>query len=280
LDDNFFEVGGNSLDGIRLLSEVKISLGIDLQFYHLDKYPVIQELANLINQKINNKTLVKENNFILLNEKKNKNIFSFPSIPGYGIEYKTLAKYLSDHSVYSFDLFGQENAISEYSKIITEIQPSGDYFLLGYSTGGILAFNTAVELLHSGYNVSNLILIDSPSGTERMIWDDPEQFENEYSQIAGNYQNFGMKLDHLKERIKKNLQFIRNLTYSGKIRTDIHYIKSGDIYKNDERDDWSEKTSGRIKYYAGSGNHFDMLKEPNLRINSEIINLVVNNKIF
>jgi len=56
-------------------------------------------------------------------------------------------------------------------KILT-VCPSGPYYLIGYSFGGILAFEIAVQLQKSGNKVPFLVLIDtiSPLGREPFKW--------------------------------------------------------------------------------------------------------------
>lgn len=61
-----------------------------------------------------------------------------------------------------------------YLKEIRRRQPSGPYYLGGWSAGGILAYNCAQKLINQGEEVKNLILIDSPApfGLDRL----PQRF--------------------------------------------------------------------------------------------------------
>lgn len=49
---------------------------------------------------------------------------------------------------------------AEYVATLQEFRPDGDYQLLGWSMGGVIAFDMAQRLVSAGANVSRLILID------------------------------------------------------------------------------------------------------------------------
>lgn len=72
-----------------------------------------------------------------------------------GIAYLGLAKYLKQHSVYSFNFIPSANRVRKYADIIKNIQGEGPYTLIGYSSGGILAFDVAKELNRQGYEVED-----------------------------------------------------------------------------------------------------------------------------
>jgi thioesterase domain-containing protein len=79
----------------------------------------------------------------------------------------------ADQPVYGFFHPGSEgekiifNSVSEmartYLKMIQSVSPSGPYYLVGFSFGGVLAYEIAVQLRKSGQPVPFLVLIDSIS---------------------------------------------------------------------------------------------------------------------
>lgn len=108
--------------------------------------------------------------YILVNEhKQNPTLFIFPPGEGGAESYlNNIAKQLSDvrlvlfnniHLVQpmeSFELLG-----TYYMDYIKQLQPVGPYHLLGWSFGGVLAFEIALQLTKSDLKVKNLTLIDS-----------------------------------------------------------------------------------------------------------------------
>lgn len=51
--------------------------------------------------------------------------------------------------------------VSAYIKAIRSVQPQGPYRLLGWSLGGVIAFEMASQLNTLGQVVSNLFLLDA-----------------------------------------------------------------------------------------------------------------------
>ena len=63
-----------------------------------------------------------------------------------------------------------------YLKMLLTICPTGPYYLIGYSFGGILAFEMAIQLQKSGYKVPFLVMIDTISPLAR----EPIQWQNNF----------------------------------------------------------------------------------------------------
>lgn len=81
--------------------------------------------------------------------------FFHPGSEGKGIKYRNV-----------------EEMAKTYLDMILEVYPSGPFFLIGFSFGGILAYEIAVELQRSGYEVPFLVIIDtvSPLAREPVKW--------------------------------------------------------------------------------------------------------------
>lgn len=88
--------------------------------------------------------------------------------------YAALNRYLNpDWPFYSIRALGLEDASSPidniqtmarcYIQAIQNIQPQGPYFLGGWSMGGVVAYEIALQLIQQQQAVSGLILIDSPA---------------------------------------------------------------------------------------------------------------------
>jgi thioesterase domain-containing protein len=81
--------------------------------------------------------------------------FFHPGSEGEAIPYKSVKEMAGDY----------------LSKLLT-VSPKGPYFLIGFSFGGLLAFEMAVQLQKAGHNVPFLVLIDSfsPLAREPIKW--------------------------------------------------------------------------------------------------------------
>ncbi len=88
----------------------------------------------------------------------------------------------SDQPVYGFFHPGSEGEDIRYSnvremagaylKMLLSVCPDGPYFIAGFSFGGVLAFEMALQLQSTGKQVPFLVLIDSisPFAVEPFIW--------------------------------------------------------------------------------------------------------------
>ncbi|MBK7711797.1 MAG: hypothetical protein IPN67_05270 [Bacteroidales bacterium] len=65
-----------------------------------------------------------------------------------------------------------ESFAADYIIQLQKILPKGPYFLGGFSFGGVLAFEMAVQLQKAGYQVPFLAMLDSMTtlGDEKVIW--------------------------------------------------------------------------------------------------------------
>ncbi len=156
--DNFFDLGGDSLNAIKVIS--KINKG--LTFEDLYQNPTIETLARRIDEikSLNNDLLIR------IGDKKNQDVISiicFPYGGGNSIIYKELSDSLnrisSNHSLYSVNLPGHNFSsqkedflsIDEASKkIVDEIKSKikGDIILYGHCVGSALTIQVS-KLLES-----------------------------------------------------------------------------------------------------------------------------------
>jgi thioesterase domain-containing protein/acyl carrier protein len=155
LDDNFFDLGGNSLLAIRMIAWINKEMGFRFAISTLYQLPTIRQLAC----KIKNFESEELKSIILLKEGVGTPLFIFPpwssyptifnefvntyhkSNPLYGIIYS------EDADNFPFkDLHGYVNhIISEIKKL----HPTGPYSLLGCSMGARTILEVAIQLQKS-----------------------------------------------------------------------------------------------------------------------------------
>ncbi|WP_159882308.1 non-ribosomal peptide synthetase [Paenibacillus puerhi] len=290
IDDNFFDLGGNSLSLINLLSQINNQLELSLKLNSLYNYPTIHQISQYIQQE-EYRLASEEDGLYLLNDKKDVQIFAFPPVLGLGIFYSEVAQYLDSHSFYSFDFIESEDRIEQYADLIERIQPEGPYVLLGYSAGGNLAFEVAVELQIRNHHVSDLILIDSYKMDNMTAKIQSEDQQNLYNQIIEEarhhpfYQNL-LETDFFKQKIKNKIiaytTYLHGLFNTNTICANIHFVEAEKdreaLEVSSSMDDpfhWQNFTVAHYRRYQGSGSHGDMMDPEHLQHNMSIISQIL-----
>lgn len=292
INDNFFELGGDSIKAIRIISKLK-QIGIKVDIKYLLKYQNIKQLCLCI-QKKEIQQLCEQAPVVLLNKKKDRNIFVFPPyMPqiSYSILYKNLSRFIKNYSFFMFNFIDNKDVIEFYTNKIIEIQKCGKIVLLGYSFGGSIAFEVANRLINKGYEVSDVILIDS-NLTEKDSFENitPEFIRTKVKEsLDKKYKNVIEDDNELFEEIVSTL--IKFFQYTNSIvntqiplNINLHLIRAEDDPKNfsnvkDTRYRWRELTTKNFMEYQGRGFHNEMLEKENLIYNAKIVNCIIN-KIY
>lgn len=168
--DNFFERGGHSILAIRLMSQIYQHFEQDLALATLFQHPTIADLAVVLRQQ-NSAEMMKALVPIKPGGSKLPFFCIHPS-GGTVFRYYDLAHYLgSEQPFYGLqtpDLDGKGNTYNKiedlsahYISAIQRIQPEGPYLLGGWSSGGVMAFEMAQQLVRQGEKVALLALFDT-----------------------------------------------------------------------------------------------------------------------
>ncbi|KIK40660.1 nonribosomal peptide synthetase [Suillus luteus UH-Slu-Lm8-n1] len=174
--DNFFEIGGTSIDAIRLKREGEEYFGLpDISTIQILKHPVLSSLANYIDSLLSKGTQTEEYDPIVplqLSGKKTPIFFVHPGI-GEVLIFVNLAKYFhNERPFYAFRARGfdtghpfftsMDEMVSCYAAAIKKTQATGPYAIAGYSYGGVVAFEVAKRLEAMGDEVKFVGLINIP----------------------------------------------------------------------------------------------------------------------
>ncbi|MBW4630829.1 MAG: acyltransferase domain-containing protein [Iphinoe sp. HA4291-MV1] len=171
IHDDFFELGGHSLLAVHLMAKIKKQLGQNIQLSALFQGATIKHLASILHEQANNQTL---SGLVAIQPQGSKPpLFFVHPVGGNILCYYELSRHLSwDQPFYGLQALGLngecepitriEDMATQYIKALREIQPTGPYFLGGWSMGGVVAFEMAQQLLRHGDQVAMLAMLDSP----------------------------------------------------------------------------------------------------------------------
>jgi thioesterase domain-containing protein/acyl carrier protein len=167
LDDDFFALGGDSLLAMRLIAAIKTSLGADLSVPTVFEAPTVRSLS----QRLQTDAISVQEVAPVQTLKKGTGVPLFCIHPGGGLgwAYHALGNYL-DCPIIGIQqiLQGEEvgprsirDMAKNYADRIERVYPTGPYNLLGWSFGGVVAHELAIELQRRGCVIAHLILLDA-----------------------------------------------------------------------------------------------------------------------
>ncbi|WP_111636587.1 non-ribosomal peptide synthetase [Marinomonas shanghaiensis] len=172
--DDFFTLGGHSILAVRLVSELRKVLKLNITVGQVMVSPTIESLALVIaNQDpTRSRDLSGFGSVLPIKEGSGLPIFCIHPASGFAWQYAGFARYLS----HTFPMIGlqsprpdgpiaaqtnMDGVIEQHFTVLRERQPSGPYRLIGYSLGGVIAHALAVRLQAIGEEVSFLGLLDT-----------------------------------------------------------------------------------------------------------------------
>ncbi|WP_062216587.1 non-ribosomal peptide synthetase [Streptomyces sp. NBRC 109706] len=193
-DDNFFEIGGNSLLAAGLMVRVRKVFRTDVSVRALFEAPTPAALvARLTDDGGSDASLGVV--FPLRATGEGAPLFCVHPGAGIGWPYSGLLPALPDHPVYAVQARGltEPDALpgtvaemaADYVEQIRKVQPVGPYHLLGWSFGGVVAHEIAAQLQEAGEDVGLLALMDAY----------PHPYEGEYRPVTDEQEVLEMMLD-------------------------------------------------------------------------------------
>jgi acyl transferase domain-containing protein/thioesterase domain-containing protein/acyl carrier protein len=210
--DDFFELGGDSLTAVQLITKLRKTLKTDLSAHSLLNTPTIAALADFIGKttpELLNQALPSLLVEIQTGNSLKPPLFLMHPVGGHVYFYRDLASYLSlDQPVYGIQaegLDGETEPLSQVEEMATHYigamrvrQPEGPYFLGGGSFGGMVAFEMAQQLHTLGQKVALLTMIDTPGPTQMPVG----KFETDVEilvYLLNVEENLSVSLDELRK---------------------------------------------------------------------------------
>ncbi len=196
INDNFFEVGGNSLLAMRLITRVNKEMNVSLPLITLFHHPTIKLLASSIKTPTKQKT---NSSAVLMKGQGTKTpFFCVHPVGGNILCYNNLAKHWSDdrplYALQARGFEGKERPLKsiksiarEYIKSIKKIQKNGPYLIGGWSFGGHVASEIARQLVEQGDAIRVLVLIDTSANIDEFRKIDINSESALYSELLDHY---------------------------------------------------------------------------------------------
>ena len=221
IHDNFFDLGGHSLMGIRLIAQVCKELQIELPLRRLFECPTVAALADRVSSDLARAAADRRANsrwrylFELKPGAGQQPVFFLPG--GFGGDHEFLVYARLTHFVGDdFTFYGlrarsadgvelahssAEEMAADYIQEMRILQPQGPYFIVGNCIGGIVAYEIAQQLRSLGQEVALLALMDSWCPT-------PERFRRYRKNLSKT---------RLRRRAHHVLEVLRNNYYLARL---------------------------------------------------------------
>lgn len=169
VDDDFFDLGGDSSLALQLFTEIAQSCDRELPPVTIYQARTIAALAALLEHP----TTPRFPTLVLLKPGAEKlPVFVAHGLGGTVMDFFQPVRHLeSDHPVYGMQARGIdgleeplesiEDMADFHLRAIRELQPHGPYALIGYSLGGLVALEMAQRLSENGQRVALLAMLDA-----------------------------------------------------------------------------------------------------------------------
>lgn len=179
LDQNFFALGGKSLQAIQIANRLRSTLQQDISMAVLFRLPTVRQLAVALDESSGHQPPQGEGQLdpfaplLALQPEGQKHLFCIHPTEGLSWCYMGLSAYLSDCAIYGLQspfmdisaslthMASIADYLAVYVDAIRRVQPVGPYHLIGWSSGGGLAHALAVKLQRSGEKVALLAMMDA-----------------------------------------------------------------------------------------------------------------------
>ncbi|MDF3054352.1 MAG: hypothetical protein K0Q74_259 [Gammaproteobacteria bacterium] len=285
INDDFFQLGGNSLMAVRFILSIKKNFGKTIPFALLFKKGTISEISKYMD--IQPRDLISQTLLPIhqANNSKRTLFFAHP-VEGLSYLYTPLASHLRKHSLYGLNnpYFYDRNKVFDsieemaehYVKAIKTVQPNGPYYFCGWSSGGQVVYEMALQLKKQGFEVAAVILIDTYHSSIKIEHEDLD-IRIPRVLISEGIDPNSEEGKYFKLEYKQNVALLQK--YSEKIYDGrVVLIKAQQIASNIEDDlynGWRSSLSKQIELYSIPGEHGRLLDLEHIENLSIILNGVL-----
>jgi amino acid adenylation domain-containing protein len=319
IHDNLFDLGGHSLMTVELSSKIEASLGITVPLIAFFRAPTIAQLAEVLRAR----QFPGEGDSIVMLQSSPGTLaplFCVPGLGGDAVGLRDLAQQLGhDRSIYGIQpskvgdtaSSSMESIASLHIDSLRSVQSNGPYYLVGFSLGGIIAYEMARQLHDAGEKVSMLGLIDTYAPGYPRKSSAPVRLVLHFLEML---RRPGARADYVKERIERlasrvfarsssqpatlssmpgsvesgiqrrsdallrALRTYRPMPYFGPIllcRATAALEYTGSHY-GDQLLGWGKWLKGEVRSQSIPGAHLDLVRGPNARHVADVLQTFMN----
>lgn len=277
--DDFFDLGGNSLKGLTLVEKINTAFNSNLSIQHIYKAPTIAKIAQLINTE--NLAIQHIEIAVPLKNYKKTHLNIFFCHPASGMIYcfnPLVSQWRLPMSIYGI----QDPSITvgkllypsllemaySYAESITKIQPKGPYYLLGYSFGGSVMYEVAHILKQKHQDIGLLALIES--------WCVFSEYQRQKNYFINQFLTQEMQANvNMANLSWERMQLLLDNTPTT-TRQDMLLFKATELNEaytqiNDPLNGWSKFNKGNITCNFIQANHDTIMHEDKCSIIENII---------
>jgi acetoacetyl-CoA synthetase len=167
-DDDYFQLGGDSLMAVSLIAAIEEATGQALPISVLLEVRTIVGLTDLLSGEMQ----ASPGNPIQVRAGEGRPIFFLPGLSGTVLEQHGLLRRLTTpRPLYALQAPGVngsdplESTVPSiatcFVKAVRRVQPHGPYAIVGYSFGGLVAYEMACQLSEAGEELEHVVLLDT-----------------------------------------------------------------------------------------------------------------------
>jgi len=220
IHENFFDLGGHSLLAVRMVAEVEMLIGRRLSISALFQAPTVAALAQLLAKKESTpagsagESRTANRSIVPIRPEGSKPpLFFLHTVSGEVLLYRHLVPHFKiDQPIFGIratqvdndpaSVASIEELAATYIREIIEVCPEGPYHLVGYSYGGLLAFEIARQLKLASKSVGLLAILDTVTAELNIRWSKRERIAQLTRRVRRRFEV--LKNEHWKTRFIKD----------------------------------------------------------------------------
>lgn len=335
IHDDFFELGGYSLIAVRLFAKVKKRFKLEFPLSVLFEAPTVERLADLVRDELGiafgesgeeaqSPERTRWTHLVPMHVRRSGEaqsdrppFFLCAGMFGNVMNLRHLAGHIGqDQPFYGLQARGVdgrsephetfEEQAAAYLAEVREVQPSGPYFLGGFSGGGIVAYEMARQLEEAGEEVACLVFLDTWIPQEKylthadrremhrqrferqglryawgIVWNrlmrNRKRLSQVFNKVMGRIRPFEFSETNIELAFRTALRRYETPERAGSLilfrpALDVaHRLSSGSLVNSRANyvyhdNGWSEFVHGPIEVREVPGDHDNMVLEPHVRV--------------